>query len=370
MTTDYDLIAIGSGPAGQRAAVQAAKLGRRAAVIERANVLGGASTNTGTVPSKTLRAAIVRLTGCRPKHEVELDDLVWRAQQVIEHEREVIFDQLRRNNVDVVTGTALSALGAMAGVPLLVLVATSGPVRRRAGVDDLRSARAVPLLLALVAVGSLLSLPAQNLVSRAIEARADRHSLELTDDPDTLVSLQQRLAERYRVIAVDRPGHGWSDRVDRAEAAKPDRQAAILAEGLRKLGVSRAVVVGHDPNADGIAAGTARVADIVRRNQTLTPEQRQALDDAQAEAGKSWAVVVALGMFVAFTAFHMGTGLGAKTMSELAGGTIFTALGLWFGAMGAPRPGFWLLGILAVTLCMAGLVIGRCFTVSLMSLIK
>jgi pimeloyl-ACP methyl ester carboxylesterase len=62
---------------------------------------------------------------------------------------------------------------------------------------------------------------------------------------DSILALQQRLAERYRVIAVDRPGHGWSDRVDRAEAAKPDRQAAILAEGLRKLGVSRAVVVGH-----------------------------------------------------------------------------------------------------------------------------
>jgi NAD(P) transhydrogenase len=105
-TTGYDLIAIGSGPAGQRAAVQAAKLGRRAAVIERATVLGGASTNIGTVPSKTLRAAIVRLTGCRPKHEVELDDLVWRAQQVIEHQREVIFDQLRRNHVDVIAGAA------------------------------------------------------------------------------------------------------------------------------------------------------------------------------------------------------------------------------------------------------------------------
>ena len=58
----FDLVAVGSGPAGQRAAVQAAKLGKRAAVIERAN-LGGVSTNFGTVPSKTLRAAIVELTG-------------------------------------------------------------------------------------------------------------------------------------------------------------------------------------------------------------------------------------------------------------------------------------------------------------------
>ena len=111
--------------------------------------------------------------------------------------------------------------------------------------------------------------------------------------------------------------------------------------------------------ADGIAAGTARVVDIIRRNETLTTEQRDALDLAQAEAGKSWAVVVALGLFVAFTAFHMGTGLGAKTISELAGGAIFTGLGLFFGLMGAPLPGLWLLVVLAVVLCAVGIVIGR-----------
>jgi NAD(P) transhydrogenase len=113
--THYHLIAIGSGPAGQRAAVQAAKLGRRAAVIERENVLGGVSTNTGTLPSKTLRAAIVELTGQthgiygsarRLKHEITIDDLLWRTGQVIEHERDVIHDQLRRNSVDVLHGTA------------------------------------------------------------------------------------------------------------------------------------------------------------------------------------------------------------------------------------------------------------------------
>lgn len=97
---------------------------------------------------------------------------------------------------DVLTGTSLGALSAMAGVTLLVLVATSGPVRRRAGVDGLQEVTAVPLVLALVAVGSLLALPAENFVSRALEARADRHALELTQDPDTLVALQQRLATR------------------------------------------------------------------------------------------------------------------------------------------------------------------------------
>jgi NAD(P) transhydrogenase len=111
--TAYDLVAIGSGPAGQRAAVQAAKLGKRAAVVERGTVLGGVSTNTGTLPSKTLRAAILSLTGRvdgvgvgSVRREITLDDLFWRTRLVIEHEREVVQDQLRRNGVDVLEGIA------------------------------------------------------------------------------------------------------------------------------------------------------------------------------------------------------------------------------------------------------------------------
>lgn len=111
----YDLVAIGSGPAGQRAAVQAAKLGASVALIERETVLGGVSTNTGTLPSKTVRAAIVELTGqahgvyanaYRVKEEVTVADLLWRTQQVVEHEREVIHDQLHRNRVRVIRGQA------------------------------------------------------------------------------------------------------------------------------------------------------------------------------------------------------------------------------------------------------------------------
>jgi NAD(P) transhydrogenase len=84
-STRYDLIAVGSGPAGQRAAVQAAKLGKRAAIVERAGALGGASTRSGTIPSKTLRAAVVELTGVahgvyasasRLRREITVDDLL------------------------------------------------------------------------------------------------------------------------------------------------------------------------------------------------------------------------------------------------------------------------------------------------------
>ncbi len=63
-TFDYDLVCIGSGPAGQRAAVQAAKLGQRAAVVEKARCVGGVCVDTGTIPSKTLREAVI----CSHRH--------------------------------------------------------------------------------------------------------------------------------------------------------------------------------------------------------------------------------------------------------------------------------------------------------------
>jgi NAD(P) transhydrogenase len=113
---DYDLLVIGSGPAGQKAAIQGAKLGRRVALVEREPALGGVSANTGTIPSKTARAAILDLTGFaqrsvygdayRVASTVTIDDLLWRTQHVIEHERAVVRDQLRRNGVEVIEGTA------------------------------------------------------------------------------------------------------------------------------------------------------------------------------------------------------------------------------------------------------------------------
>jgi NAD(P) transhydrogenase len=114
--TRFDLVVIGSGPAGQRAAVQAAKLGRRVALVERHRELGGASVNTGTIPSKTIREAVLYLTGLnqrsiygqayRLKDEISVDDLAHRTRQVVERERQVIRDQMLRNRVTLVDGFA------------------------------------------------------------------------------------------------------------------------------------------------------------------------------------------------------------------------------------------------------------------------
>jgi NAD(P) transhydrogenase len=116
METELDLVVIGSGPAGQKAAIQAAKLRKRVAVVERAESVGGVCVNTGTIPSKTIREAILYLTGLdqrgiygqgyRVREQIEASELTERTRQVVERERNVVRDQLLRNHVQLVPGTA------------------------------------------------------------------------------------------------------------------------------------------------------------------------------------------------------------------------------------------------------------------------
>jgi NAD(P) transhydrogenase len=113
---DYDLLVIGSGPGGQRAAIAAAKLDRRVAVVERPDMLGGVCLNTGTIPSKTLREAILYLTGVdqreiygqsyRVKDEITIADLTARTTHVVTRENDVVRSQLTRNRVAIIPGTA------------------------------------------------------------------------------------------------------------------------------------------------------------------------------------------------------------------------------------------------------------------------
>ena len=100
----YDLIVVGSGPAGQRAAIQAAKFGKHAALIEKLEVVGGTAINTGTIPSKTIREAVLHLSGYqyqsiygvnyRVKEPITMSDLSFRALNVIKTEIDVIRAQL------------------------------------------------------------------------------------------------------------------------------------------------------------------------------------------------------------------------------------------------------------------------------------
>lgn len=110
-----DYIVIGSGPAGQKAAIQAAKLGKTVVVIEKYQHPGGACLNLGTIPSKTLREAIIALTDFyeksfygkdQPHREVSINDLNFRLHKVFDEERNMILRQFRKNNIRLIQGTA------------------------------------------------------------------------------------------------------------------------------------------------------------------------------------------------------------------------------------------------------------------------
>jgi NAD(P) transhydrogenase len=110
----YELIVIGSGPGGQRAAIQAVKAGKRVALVEKQQAVGGVCINTGTIPSKTMREAVLHLSGFyeqsfyganyHGKDQITMADLSFRVQRVIENEVSVIQDQLKRNGVDLIHG--------------------------------------------------------------------------------------------------------------------------------------------------------------------------------------------------------------------------------------------------------------------------
>src|SRR6266851_9224167 len=114
---DYDLIVIGSGPAGEKGAAQAAYFGKKVALIEREPVLGGACVNTGTIPSKTLRESALALSGFRMrgfrdaiqmtmKSDITIGDFMHRKQVVVEREWRRIDDNLRRHHIDRYDGFA------------------------------------------------------------------------------------------------------------------------------------------------------------------------------------------------------------------------------------------------------------------------
>jgi NAD(P) transhydrogenase len=110
------MLVIGSGPAGQKAAIQAAKVGKKVGIIERKKVAGGICINIGTIPSKSLREAVMFLSGFRQrnlygasyrvKKDITFEDLAQRCDHVVKAEQEIIQNQLIRNSVDFIIGTA------------------------------------------------------------------------------------------------------------------------------------------------------------------------------------------------------------------------------------------------------------------------
>ena len=145
---DFDLLCIGSGPAGQRAAIQAAKLGKRVALVERRRIVGGVCVETGTIPSKTFREAVLSFNsvtrhfehheGYRYQSRATAVQLLARVEDVMRREVEVVVDQMRRNEVTLFHG------GAAFTDPHTVTVTTEDGIRTLTAANILIAVGTVP----------------------------------------------------------------------------------------------------------------------------------------------------------------------------------------------------------------------------------
>lgn len=135
---DYDMIVIGSGPSGRRAAIQCAKLGKSVLVVEKGRRVGGVSVHTGTIPSKTLRETVLNLSGWRErgfyglgyrvKQDIGAQDLIARLHKTLNHEVEVLEHQFSRNGVRTANGEA-----RFVGPHEIEIVSERGDIKRVTG---------------------------------------------------------------------------------------------------------------------------------------------------------------------------------------------------------------------------------------------
>src|SRR3990172_7256423 len=181
---DYDLVVIGSGPEGEKGAATAAYWGKKVALVERAEHLGGAGINTGTVPSKTLRETALYFSGLRQRglygidyslrDGLTIEDLMYRKGIVVVKERKLIARNLRRHGIELIRGTAslldantvqveLRSGGSRALTTGVILIATGSSPLRPEGVpfklqsvydsDEVMSMDRIPTTMAIVGGG-------------------------------------------------------------------------------------------------------------------------------------------------------------------------------------------------------------------------
>jgi NAD(P) transhydrogenase len=249
----YDLLCIGSGPAGQRGAVQAAKLGRRAIIVERGAV-GGVCTGTGTIPSKTFREAVRYFAGQglqRVSARPSASDLLARVGQVIEREESVISNQLARNGVDIIQGKAsfldphtICVQGANGTQQIeadYVLIASGTIPAPPPGAttdgetvltsDDIGGLKRLPMSLTVVGAGVIgveyASMFAALGVTVTLIDRRDR-PLEFLDH-----EIVDELLHQLRKVNVQyRPNEGV-ERIERIEGVNP--RVAIMTESGKRI---------------------------------------------------------------------------------------------------------------------------------------
>ncbi|HMA17808.1 MAG TPA: FAD-dependent oxidoreductase, partial [Thermoanaerobaculia bacterium] len=281
----YDLVVIGSGPAGQKGAIAAAKLGKRVAVVDRKEMVGGVCIHTGTIPSKTLREAILYLSGFRErsfygrdyavKEDISISDLSFRVEAVLSREVEIIRAQLKRNHVELIPGTArfldphtlevqaIAGTTRVSGDHFLIACGTrpahspTVPLdgRRVIDSDQLMKAERFPRELIVVGAGVIgleyaSMITALNVKVTIIEQKPA--ILEFVDREivDDLYYFMRQRGATFRL----------GEKVVSVEIDEKDRVVANLDSGKRVHGDGLLYTVGRRTNADLLNLGAAGLA--------------------------------------------------------------------------------------------------------------
>ena len=243
----FDLFVLGTGPAGQRAAIQAAKLGKRVGICEKREMVGGVCVNTGTIPSKTFREAVLYLSGIAQrgiygasytvKDDITMGDLLLRCNQVITREIDVIRAQMKRNGITLLGGTAaftgphaLTVTGASGTVEVaadkIVIAVGTRPAAPPVAVDGetvidsdgILTLKKLPKSLLVIGAGVIGVEYASMFAALGTEVTiVDKRPILLDFVDDEIaealsfflrkLNCTLRLGEEVAQVAVDRPGH-------------------------------------------------------------------------------------------------------------------------------------------------------------------
>jgi NAD(P) transhydrogenase len=298
----YDLIVIGSGPGGQRAAIQAAKSGKRVAVIEKRAAVGGVCINTGTIPSKTMREAVLHLSGFyyqnfyganyHVKENVTMSDLNLRVNRVIENEVAVIQDQLQRNGVDVMYGMG-SFLDAhrvqvesgtgrneIEGANILIATGTKPAVNTKVPVngrniidsDQILSMTQIPKTLIVVGGGVIGVEYACMFATLGVRVTIVEKRPRLLEFADTemVEALTYNMRDRRVTMRLN-------EEVESVEEQPDGRVAAMLVSNKRVMGDALLYAVGRQGNVDGLNLAAAGVTADNRGRIQVDADYRTAL---------------------------------------------------------------------------------------------
>ena len=280
----YDLVVIGSGPGGQRAAIQAAKSGKRVAMIEKGVGVGGVCTNTGTIPSKTMREAVLHLSGFyyqnfyganyRVKETVTMADLNYRIQRVIESEVSVIQAQLQRNGVDLLHGVG-SFLDAhriqveneggrneLEAANVLIATGTKPAVNAKVPVngttiidsDQILNMTQIPKTLIVVGGGVIGVEYACMFATLGVRVTIVEKRPRLLEFADTemVEALTYNMRDRRVTMRLN-------EEVESVEELADGRVAAMLVSNKRVMGDALLYAVGRQGNVDGLNLAAAGV---------------------------------------------------------------------------------------------------------------